>query len=87
VRRTAGSRDPAGRSPHGVGEQSASARADSRLLGISNFVVAATRWDLVGFDRGVLDRICADFGELLEGAYAQRIPLSALHGDNIRYAQ
>jgi len=45
--------------------------------------VAANKMDLVGFDRGVFDRICADFGELLEGAYAQRIPLSALHGDNI----
>jgi sulfate adenylyltransferase subunit 1 (EFTu-like GTPase family) len=54
------------------------------LLGISNFVLAVNKMDLVAFDRSVFDRIEADFSELVSDAtLVHAIPLSALHGDNI----
>src|SRR5258705_8723241 len=62
----------------------------ARLLGISNFVLAVNKIDLVGFDEGVFRAICDDLPECLspEGlknaaVRVQAIPLSALHGDNV----
>jgi sulfate adenylyltransferase large subunit len=55
----------------------------ARLLGITDFVVAVNKMDLVGFDRDVFDGISAEFGQLLAGARCHTIPMSALHGDNV----
>ena len=55
----------------------------ARLLGINHFVLAVNKMDLVEFDRGVFDRIHADFAELLKGAELHAIPMSALLGDNV----
>jgi sulfate adenylyltransferase large subunit len=68
---------------HGVRVQSKRHARIARLLGISNFVLAVNKMDLVDFDRGIFDAICDDFEELLHGARLHAIPLSALHGDNV----
>ena len=68
---------------NGVRVQSRRHARIARLLGISNFVLAINKMDLVDFDRGVFDGICDDFDELLRGAKLHPIPLSALHGDNV----
>ena len=68
---------------HGVRVQSKRHARIARLLGITNFVLAINKMDLVDFDRGVFDTICDDFEELLHGAKLHAIPLSALHGDNV----
>jgi sulfate adenylyltransferase subunit 1 len=68
---------------NGVRVQSKRHARIARLLGITNFVLAINKMDLVDFDRGVFDSICDDFDELLAGATLHPIPLSALHGDNV----
>ncbi|MEN3337845.1 MAG: sulfate adenylyltransferase subunit 1 [Acidobacteriota bacterium] len=68
---------------HGVLEQTKRHAKIARLLGISNFVLAVNKMDLVGWARSVFDATCADFSEILEGAALHAIPLSALHGDNV----
>jgi small GTP-binding protein len=68
---------------HGVREQTRRHARIARLLGISAFVLAVNKMDLVSFDRGVFDTICAEFEGLLNGASLHAIPLSALHGDNV----
>jgi sulfate adenylyltransferase large subunit len=68
---------------HGVRPQSRRHARIARLLGISSFVVAVNKMDLVDFDRGVFDRIAGDFAELLDGANLHPVPISALHGDNV----
>jgi sulfate adenylyltransferase subunit 1 len=68
---------------NGVRVQSRRHARIARLLGITNFVLAINKMDLVDFDRGVFDGICDDFDELLRGAKLHPIPLSALHGDNV----
>jgi sulfate adenylyltransferase large subunit len=68
---------------NGVRVQSKRHARIARLLGITNFVLAINKMDLVDFDRGVFDSICDDFDELLSGATLHPIPLSALHGDNV----
>ena len=68
---------------NGVRVQSRRHARITRLLGITNFVLAINKMDLVDFDRGVFDSICDDFDELLRGATLHPIPLSALHGDNV----
>jgi len=68
---------------NGVRVQSKRHARIARLLGISNFVLAINKMDLVDFDRGVFDGICDDFEELLRGSTLHPIPLSALHGDNV----
>jgi sulfate adenylyltransferase subunit 1 (EFTu-like GTPase family) len=55
----------------------------ARLLGIRDFVLAINKMDLVDFDRDVYEGIRDDFEEILAGARAHVIPLSALHGDNV----
>ena len=67
----------------GVKVQSRRHARIARLLGITNFVVAINKMDLVGFDRDVFDAISDDFEELLRGASFHPIPISALEGDNV----
>src|ERR687897_58322 len=55
----------------------------ARLLGITDFVLAINKMDLVDYDRDVYDRILDDFQDLLTGASVHAIPMSALHGDNV----
>ena len=68
---------------NGVRVQSKRHAKIARLLGITNFVLAINKMDLVDFDREVYDTICDDFEEHLRGAALHAIPLSALHGDNV----
>ena len=55
----------------------------ARLLGITDFVLAVNKMDLIDFDRDTFDRISDEFGELLKGAAVHAIPMSALNGDNM----
>jgi len=68
---------------HGVREQTRRHARIARLLGISRFVLAVNKMDLVAFDEEVFDSTCADFSGLLGDAQLHAIPLSALHGDNV----
>jgi sulfate adenylyltransferase large subunit len=67
----------------GVKAQSRRHARIARLLGISDFVLAVNKMDLVEFNRDVFDAICDEFEEILGGARCHAIPLSALHGDNV----
>jgi sulfate adenylyltransferase subunit 1 len=68
---------------HGVRDQTRRHARIARLLGISSFVLAVNKMDLVEFEREVFDGICGDFAGLLDGAALHSIPMSALHGDNV----
>src|ERR671935_560575 len=52
----------------GVREQTNRHARIARLLGISDFVLAINKMDLVDFDRNVFDRIHRDFARLVDGA-------------------
>jgi sulfate adenylyltransferase large subunit len=67
----------------GVKVQSRRHARIARLLGITNFVVAVNKMDLVDFDREVFDSISDEFEEILKGARFHPIPISALQGDNV----
>jgi sulfate adenylyltransferase subunit 1 len=67
----------------GVREQTERHARIARLLGISTFVLAVNKMDLVDFDRGVFERIRGDFARLVDGAALHAIPISALDGDNV----
>ena len=67
----------------GVKVQSRRHARIARLLGISDFVLAINKMDLVDFDRDVFDGIRDEFDSILGGARCHAIPLSALHGDNV----
>ena len=67
----------------GVKVQSRRHARIARLLGITDFVLAVNKMDLVDFDREVFDGIRDEFEEILTGARCHAIPLSALHGDNV----
>jgi sulfate adenylyltransferase large subunit len=67
----------------GVREQTARHARIARLLGISTFVLAVNKMDLVDFDRRVFERIRDEFAGLVDGAAFHAIPLSALDGDNV----
>jgi sulfate adenylyltransferase large subunit len=67
----------------GVRVQSRRHARIARLLGITDFVLAINKMDLVDFDREVYDAIRDEFEEALTGARVHAIPLSALHGDNV----
>jgi sulfate adenylyltransferase large subunit len=67
----------------GVRVQSRRHARIARLLGITDFVLAINKMDLVDFDRDVYEAIRDDFEEMLVGARVHAIPLSALHGDNV----
>jgi sulfate adenylyltransferase large subunit len=68
---------------HGVREQTRRHARIASLLGISTFVLAVNKMDLVGFDRRVFDDVQTDFSRLLPDAVRHAIPVSALHGDNV----
>ena len=68
---------------HGLREQTRRHARIARLLGISSFVLAINKMDLVGFDRRVFESIRDDFAELQDGAALHAIPISALNGDNV----
>jgi sulfate adenylyltransferase large subunit len=68
---------------HGVREQTRRHARIASLLGISTFVLAANKMDLVDFDPEVFDEIRTDFARLLPDAVRHAIPVSALHGDNV----
>jgi bifunctional enzyme CysN/CysC len=68
---------------HGVREQTRRHAQIASLLGISSFVLAVNKMDLVDFDREVFDEICRAFSGLTGRASLTAIPLSALHGDNV----
>ncbi len=68
---------------YGVREQTRRHVRIARLLGISSFVLAVNKMDLVDFDSEIFDSICGDFSRLLDGASLHAIPMSALHGDNV----
>ncbi|MGE3840218.1 MAG: sulfate adenylyltransferase subunit 1, partial [Vicinamibacterales bacterium] len=68
---------------HGMRDQSRRHARIARMLGITEFVLAVNKMDLVEFDRGTFDRISDDFRELLDGASLHAIPISALLGDNV----
>ncbi|MBM3819882.1 MAG: sulfate adenylyltransferase [Acidimicrobiia bacterium] len=68
---------------HGVRVQSRRHARIARLLGITDFVLAVNKMDLVEFNRDVFDGISDEFEEILAGARYHAIPLSALHGDNV----
>jgi len=68
---------------HGVRVQSRRHARIARLLGITTFVLAVNKMDLVDFDRDVFDGICESFAALLPGTTLHAIPMSALHGDNV----
>ena len=67
----------------GVRVQSRRHARIARLLGISDFVLAINKMDLVDFDREVFDGIRDEFEDILGDARCHAIPLSALHGDNV----
>ena len=67
----------------GVKVQSRRHARIARLLGISDFVLAINKMDLVDFDRDVFESIRDEFEDILGGARCHAIPLSALHGDNV----
>jgi sulfate adenylyltransferase large subunit len=68
---------------HGVREQTRRHARIAHLLGISNFILAVNKMDLLDFDRSVFDTICSDFTGLAGEATVTPIPISALHGDNV----
>ncbi len=68
---------------HGVRPQSRRHAQIARLLGITNYVLAVNKMDLVDFDRSVFDAIVDEFDQILAGAKLHPIPISALHGDNV----
>src|SRR5204863_2006653 len=53
---------------HGVREQTIRHARIAELLGISHFVLAVNKMDLVGFDQGIFDAIRAEFSTLLPHA-------------------
>ncbi len=56
------------------------------MLGIEHLLVAVNKMDLVGYDRQVYERICAQFSEVAERLRFESVtfvPTSALQGDNV----
>jgi sulfate adenylyltransferase subunit 1 len=68
---------------HGVREQTERHVRIARLLGITSFVLAINKMDLVDFDRAVFQQISGQFAHLVNGQSFHAIPLSALDGDNV----
>jgi sulfate adenylyltransferase large subunit len=68
---------------NGVRTQSKRHARIARLLGITDFVLAINKMDLVDFDPDVFETIQDDFAESLAGASVHAIPMSALEGDNV----
>ena len=68
---------------NGVRTQSRRHARIARLLGITDFVLAVNKMDLMDFDQDVFDKIVDDFDDVLGGASVHAIPMSALLGDNV----
>ena len=68
---------------NGVRAQSKRHARIARLLGITDFVLAINKMDLVDYDQEVFEKILDDFSEFLSGAAVHAIPMSALNGDNV----
>jgi sulfate adenylyltransferase large subunit len=68
---------------HGILEQSRRHARIARLLGITDYVLAVNKMDLVDFDRSVFEGIASEFATILAGASLYPIPMSALLGDNV----
>ncbi len=68
---------------HGIREQTRRHARIARLLGISSFVLAVNKMDLVDFDRDVFEQCRDEFTRLVDGAAVHAIPISALDGDNV----
>jgi sulfate adenylyltransferase large subunit len=68
---------------HGLREQTRRHARIASLLGITNFVLAVNKMDLVNFDRRVFEYIRDGFPSLVDNATLHAIPLSALNGDNV----
>jgi sulfate adenylyltransferase large subunit len=68
---------------NGVRAQSRRHAQIARLLGITDYVLAVNKMDLVDFDRSVFEDICDEFDRILPNAKLHPIPISALHGDNV----
>jgi sulfate adenylyltransferase large subunit len=68
---------------NGVRAQSRRHAQIARLLGITDYVLAVNKMDLVDFDRTVFEDICDEFDRILPNARLHPIPISALHGDNV----
>ncbi len=68
---------------NGVRVQSRRHARIARLLGITDFVLAVNKMDLMDFDQDVFDKIVDDFDDVLGGASVHAIPMSALLGDNV----
>jgi sulfate adenylyltransferase large subunit len=67
----------------GVRPQSRRHARIAGLLGISEFVLAVNKMDLVDFRREVFDDIRTEFEGILGDVGCHAVPLSALHGDNV----
>src|SRR5688500_18143766 len=52
-----------------------------RKLGMRTILLAVNKMDMVGYDREIFERICADFRGVAEDFTP--IPVSALEGDNV----
>ena len=68
---------------NGVLTQSRRHARIAKLLGITDFVLAINKMDLVDFDRDIYEKIQDDFSDILTGSGVHAIPMSALHGDNV----
>ena len=68
---------------HGIRPQTRRHARIASLLGISRFVLAVNKMDLVDFERQVFDGIVHEFGTPPGGATLHAIPMSALEGDNV----
>ena len=68
---------------HGVREQTRRHARIAQLLGISSFILAVNKMDLVGFDRKVFDAISHEFSRLVHDADIHAIPIFGLEGDNV----
>jgi len=58
----------------------------AKLMGIRHLVVAITKMDLVDYDQGAFDAICADYRAFATGIGVDEwtaIPISGLNGDNV----
>ena len=68
---------------HGVREQTRRHARIAQLLGITTFILAVNKMDLVAFDRRVFETIADEFSRLVGNARIHALPISALEGDNV----
>jgi sulfate adenylyltransferase large subunit len=68
---------------HGIREQTRRHARIARLLGISSFVLAVNKMDLVDYDERVFRAIATDLPDVSGDARVEAIPISALLGDNV----